>query len=233
MSSKYPERLNWNSFLSPEEQRKILNTCIGEILPKHYQHCAYHNFETPILNLETALRAVKGWHPTKFLSGLLLFGPAGSGKSHLAAAKVRDMMLNVYYPYMSMKALPIKWYDARALYGMYIAAMKGNHDVKLSDLNTVLREIPLLVLDDLGHEAETESSIQFFQNILCHRYNDESHFIITTNLLLVGEPSFEKRYGRHIISRLNENCEFVYVNSPKDFRLILRAGKQKRAEEEK
>lgn len=98
---------------------------------------------------------------------LLIFGPSGVGKTHVAAAIAYRMIeqgLRVLF--ISSMELVQKLQEARIRY-------------KLADMLAKLARIPLLILDDLGYvkKGEAETSVLF--ELIADRY--ESHSIVITS----------------------------------------------------
>lgn len=133
--------------------------------------------------------------------GLLFMGNAGTGKTHLAAAITNYIV--------SELGIAVK-------FGNFIDILS---DIKKSfrtddDIVRELKDIPLLVTDDLGKERSSEWSESILYEVINGRYEDYMPTIITTNLT---PKQIEKRFGEAVLSRLSEMCTGVLMNG-KDYR---------------
>lgn len=134
---------------------------------------------------------------------LILSGPVGVGKTHLAVAVLLDAIGRnlepLYCPVVDMLA-------------RHRASFQTEDTM---DYDTRLRDNDLLVLDDLGKERDDEKAKEFLFGIINGRYEGDMPTIITTNL--DGE-GIKRRYGMPILSRLSEVGEIV-VMTGSDWRL--------------
>ena len=131
---------------------------------------------------------------------LVLSGPVGSGKTHLAIA-----LLN-------------HWMDTRHLMGRFVSVanllLRVRSTYQANAVETefaVVQELgqtPLLVLDDLGagYTTESQHAESVLLGILDERYRWERRLIITTNL---SETRLEQALEPRIMSRLRGRAQFV------------------------
>lgn len=93
-------------------------------------------------------------------------------------------------------------------YSDLINDIKAGFDVSSSgkdsgNLLDLAREVPVLILDDLGAEYITEFSVRCLFDIVNHRRNENLPLVISSNLTL---PEIAARYDERIASRLLEVC---------------------------
>lgn len=138
---------------------------------------------------------------------LFFHGRCGTGKTHLAAA-----IANYYITHQGGRALftivPDLLDHLRAAYNP--ATTNGvTYDQRFQDV----RDVPLLVLDDLGTENATPWAKEKLFQIFNHRYNEGLSTVVTSNL------DFE-RIDERIVSRLGDArlCRYVLIDAP-DHRL--------------
>lgn len=166
------------------------------------------------------------YEPRKTRRGLFLAGPVGTGKSHLAAAVLLEVMrrhedvLGMFLPCVDFME------ELRAAIGT------GERDA--DELVAEAAEAPLLVLDDLGGNLEWESTpsgprlsagfrgtppVTDFERrtlyrIINRRYEAALPIIVTTNCPI---EVLEQAYGSRAVSRLIEDTDGVLVTGP-DYR---------------
>src|SRR5437879_6886972 len=200
-------------------------------IPKRYEHCELSEFDTRFegahCSLEGVLLEARGFvteYPVEN-SGLLLIGPIGVGKTHLAVGILKELILQ--------KGIPCLFYDYREL--LKQIQNSYNDSVKATELE-VLRpvfETEVLVLDELGAVKPSEWVWDTVSLILNTRYNDNRTTIITTNFAdepaasvarslsparaATREETLGDRIGERMRSRLHEMCRIVKMDGP-DFR---------------
>ena len=132
--------------------------------------------------------------------GILFIGNAGTGKTHLAAAIVSHLIRE--------KSVPAIFITAIELFGLL-----RDFDNQKERLKKI-KNVPLLVLDDLGKEKITDWNREKLFEIVNARYEDYLSIIITTN---DNPRELECNVGEAIYSRLCEMCSLVVMKG-KDFR---------------
>lgn len=138
---------------------------------------------------------------------LFFMGRCGTGKTHLAAA-----IANHYVKHQGGRALftvaPDLLDHLRATFNP--AATNGvTYDQRFQDV----RDVPLLIIDDLGTENATPWAKEKLFQIFNHRYNERLATIVTTNQDFTA-------IDERIVSRLLDRglCQDVPIDAP-DYRL--------------
>lgn len=117
-------------------------------------------------NRLSALACETGWIDQAH--NLLLFGPSGVGKSHLAAAISHALI---------EQGLRVRYYAASALVQELQTAKQA---LRLSDALSKLDKYRLLVIDDIGYVKRSEAETSVLFELIAHRYEAGS-LLITSN----------------------------------------------------
>lgn len=132
--------------------------------------------------------------------GLLLVGPVGCGKSHLAAAAIQELLnRGVFCIFQSVPEL------LRRLRSSFGAEASSS-----DEMMKALEECELLVLDDLGSERWTAWAEEQIYTLIDYRYRHEMPTVVTTNMTL---KQLEKSLGTRIMDRLVDMCLPVSLES--------------------
>lgn len=99
---------------------------------------------------------------------VLLIGPSGVGKSHLAAAIAYQLI---------EQNVRVKWFSAVALVQ---SLQQAKRDLELMTAMTRLDKYRVLVIDDIGYVKKSDAETQVLFEFIAHRYESGS-LIITSN----------------------------------------------------
>ena len=102
---------------------------------------------------------------------IVLLGPTGSGKTHLAAAIANERI---------EAGQPVFFVTAADLLDHLRSTYAPGSDLAYDEMFEQVRGVPLLVLDDLGGESATPWAREKLAQVLTHRYNERLPTVITT-----------------------------------------------------
>lgn len=103
---------------------------------------------------------------------LVLLGPTGCGKTHLAAAVANRLLA---------RGKPVYFVVVPDLLDHLRSAYGPDSKVPYDQLFETIRSAPLLILDDLGSHSSTPWAREKLYQLINHRYNHRLPTVITTN----------------------------------------------------
>jgi len=187
--------------LARQEQLRIDGLLQSSRIKKRFQQRTLDRFEINGKN-NKSFSMVKNYIES-FSSdtevGIMLVGPVGTGKTHLAIAILQELIKKGHAgAYVTVPELLDEIRDS-------ISSEVRGGSAKLMQL---VKTIPVLVLDDLGTEKATEWVRERLYVIINARYEDMKPTIITTNC---GIEELQERIGERTVSRLWEMCKGVVL----------------------
>lgn len=166
-------------------------------------------FEPMNPELDRALRLAKSF-VLKREFGLWFVGGCGTGKTHLAAGIVRELVRD---------RVPVLFrYVPSLLDELRDMVVDGTSE----PIDRLVRRVDVLVLDDLGCEKRTDWAVERLTMIVNERVLGRQVTVVTSNL---APDEAALRLGDRIVSRLLENCRVVNMGE-EDYR--VRGKKRKR-----
>lgn len=185
-------------------------------IPTRFRNKGLHTYDTDAGDA-TAFKAVSKWCSSLHdnLSngmGLVLYGPTGVGKTHMAQGVLQYAVSNnpLSGAFVTTDRYMDMLYDAQKNDGMLPSAYKDPNFLKY-----VRRIFDIVVIDGLGTErVTTEFARKEISSLIDSRYEEQLTTIVTTSL---SPNEIGRTYGNRVLSILQESCYFILVEG-RDYR---------------
>ena len=163
-----------------------------------------HTFENDLgynpKQIRMAKRYVQHWEKMqKNSTGLLLWGDVGTGKSFIAGC-IANALLD--------KGVPVIMTNFARLLNKLTDMYAGDRNAYTDSF----KRYPLMIIDDLGVERNSEFAREQVFSVIDSRYRSELPMIVTTNLTLEELQHPEDLSRSRIYDRILERCLPIRVN---------------------
>jgi len=165
-------------------------------IPKRLEHCTIENFSSLLAGQKTAVAAAKDYAYSFETQGLetgrsmAFLGRVGNGKSHLAVAILRHVLL---------RGGTGRYATVFEILSKIKSTFAKGAKLTLEQVIETYVQPDLLVVDEIGKQTGSDFEIANLFAVLDRRYADLKPMILVSNL---GEPDFKALLGEPVIDRL-------------------------------
>ena len=187
------------------ERREFLemiakNRSVGLTDPELRKHTFENDLGYNSKQMDMAKKYVCNWAEFRSKSiGLLLWGDVGTGKSFIAGC-IANALLD--------EGIAVMMTNFTQLLNKLTDMYSGDRNTYINSLNA----FPLLIIDDLGVERNSEFAREQVFNIIDSRYRSQLPMIVTTNLTLEELKRPADLARARIYDRVLERCVPIRVN---------------------
>lgn len=171
-------------------------------MPNRWKVRTFERFDVTAENekaFQTARAYADGFTETEG-NGLLLMGPVGTGKTHLAAAIAIQLLEREY---------SVVFGTFNSLLSQIRYSYTGEDKDGEQELFRKYTQCDLLVIDDFGKERVSEWVQQMAFEIINTRYENDKALVITTNMTLAQVGEKYRENGDALVDRLLEICKGI------------------------
>lgn len=203
-----------SSVLSPDEQREFMRQMRlrRSQIPHIFQAKTLKSFDTRGSAERKALVQMAREYVDSFgrrdPPGAILHGVTGSGKTHILAAILHELM---------DRSHEVLFYGVPDLFKDIRGTFDKQAEFDEDELLEQVARVEVLALDDLGAEKTSEWVLDRLYWIINERYCNGRPTLITTNH--DWPDDLEKAVGRRITSRLAEMCNVIGPFPHEDWRM--------------
>lgn len=182
-------------------ERQLKKRLLNANIPKRYLSKNLDHFKADTDQRRNALarvrRFVKEFDVSAEKGGLFLLGAAGTGKTHLAVAALKELIAQGHTGLFYNSSILIRDFRNRA-----ISAIGEEENARLSRLT----EVDVLVIDDLGVTRLSDFVREQTYAVIDQRYSENKTLIVTSNLNM---KELEEQITYPVFSRVCGMCTVV------------------------
>lgn len=183
------------------ESARLMEMIDEARIPARFIGRTFDNFHASSQKQEEALSVVRSYSEQfeshlKRGSGLILSGMPGTGKSHLAGALLQSIMpthCGMYSTCMGViRSVRNTW--------------RKDSERSETEVLRIYRDLPLLVIDEIGVQYGTDGEQTILFDLLDSRYRDMKPTVLLTNQDKAG---FKSYIGERSFDRLTETSRWI------------------------